>query len=100
MTPNVYFPPDYTTAERVHIMLGDVPYPGFVFGPQEPDADQSPGVETAVLAERLPGEITGSTATSGYEAGTHFPCVWQNERHPTDGRRVLRPCSSNGELVE
>lgn len=98
MAPNVFFPPDYTTAERVHILLGDVPYPAFVFGPQ---LDARPGVETAILAERVPGEVTHSITTSGYDAGTHFPCSWSDERHPTDGRRMLRPCSEDGaELAE
>lgn len=97
--PNVYFPPESNTAERVHLLLGDVPYPAIVFSPA-PDGYAS-GVEEAVILEKIKGDVTSDNATSGFEAGTVFPCSWSGERHPTDGRRLMRHCdAATGDQID
>ena len=83
----------------MYVMLGGIPYPAVVFSPGRDGL--AADVEEAVLLEHVPGTVTASLATSGFEAGTVFPCVIDGKLHPTDNRRLLHPCdASTGDRTE
>ena len=88
--------------EDVYVQLGGIPYPAKTMVVQ-PGEELAPLVEMAALLQDVgdPDEITSDEATTFFGAGSMFPCRWLGDRHPTDGRRVMRPASAEtGDVSE